>query len=417
MPEKLLLLSNEWWKDSILKEKVKHYHRKAFKEIHDMLKYRQIIVLTGLRRVGKTTILYQIINELLKKEDSKHILYFNFDDKSIEPIDILKEFGNITNTNWEKEKCYIFFDEIQKVKDWSSKLKFLYDNLPHLKFFISGSASLMIEKEALHNLTGRFFLKEIPPLSLKEFAELYYNKKITNIRLFRSELEKIFPLYIQKPFPEIVKWKDERSINEYIKELIIDKIIGVDIPEMFEVNIHLLKSLTDLFLSNPGMILNATEMAKDYKVHKNTLQDHLFYLQFAKIIKVCSNYRPSIKAESRKLKKIYPYHISLSFPFYPELEKGKITESLIAEFFTNYWREKEKEIDFIRRNPLTPIEVKSKNKFNKYDLKNIAYFVNKYNVNEAWLIYNGESKNKKINNKKLILINLVEFLFKSDRIN
>lgn len=186
---------------------------------------------------------------------------------------------------------------------------------------------------------------------------------------------------------------------------------------MFEVNIHLLKSLTDLFLSNPGMILNATEMAKDYKVHKNTLQDHLFYLQFAKIIKVCSNYRPSIKAESRKTKKniSLPYIFELSILSW--IRKRKITESLIAEFFTNYWREKEKEIDFIRRNPLTPIEVKSKNKFNKYDLKNIAYFVNKYNVNEAWLIYNGESKNKKINNKKLILINLVEFLFKSDRIN
>ena len=89
------------------------------------------------------------------------------------------------------------------MKGWSSKIKFLYDNLPNLKFFLSGSASLMLEKEASSDLAGRYFLVEVSPLSLKEFAELHLKKHV-DIHLQRDELERVFPLWIKRPFPEIV---------------------------------------------------------------------------------------------------------------------------------------------------------------------------------------------------------------------
>ncbi len=115
MIDRLLGLSNQWWREaSISKEKAKNYHRESFGEIEKLVKYRQVVIVTGLRRTGKTTLLFQIIERLLKKEDPRKILYFNFDEKSIEPLDILKEYSRITNIDWQKEKIYVFLMKSKK---------------------------------------------------------------------------------------------------------------------------------------------------------------------------------------------------------------------------------------------------------------------------------------------------------------
>lgn len=416
MLDEVLRLANEWWiNGKISEEKARVYHRDIFKDLKKLLAYKQIIILTGLRRVGKSTLMFQLIKEILEKANKKNILYFNFDEKTAEPLKILKEYGKITGINWEKEKCFVFFDEIQKVNDWSSKLKFLYDNLPNLKIFVSGSASLMLEKEAINNLAGRYFLREVKPLSLKEFVELYLNKKIDKFEIHRNEFERLFPHYIKRPFPEIVKWKDERKVYEYIRELVIDKILKVDLPGIFRVNVNLLSTLTEIFLYEPGTILNLTSLASDLRIHKTTLAEHLHYLEFAKIIKIIKNFRPSIRAESRKMKKIYPFNISLSFPYYSDLDKGKIFESLIASLdLKNYWREGFREIDFIKKDKkILPIEVKAKEIVKKEGLKNLIYFTKKYKVKEGIFIYSGKNKLEKINSAKIRFINIIDFLFKT----
>ncbi len=308
---------------------------------------------------------------------------------------------------------FYFFDEIQKINDWSSKIKILYDNLPNLKIFVSGSAGLMLESPAVNNLAGRYFLREIKPLSFKEFAEIYLDREIEQLEIHRDELERLFDSYTKRPFPEIVKWNDERKVNEYIKELVVDKILKVDIPEIFKVNTSLLSTLTEIFLCEPGMILNSTSLATDLKIHKTTLEEHIFFLEFAKIIRIIKNFRPSIRAESRKMKKIYPFHISLSFPYYPSLDKGRIFESLVASCdMKNYWRENFREIDFIKRDKtILPIEVKSKEVIKKEDIKNLIYFMNKFKIKEGNIIYWGKNKTDRIDSAKLNFVNIIDFLF------
>ncbi len=66
----------------------------------------------------------------------------------------------------------MFFDEIHELREWSSKVKLLYDNLSNARFVLSGSASAMLERETASDLAGRCFLREVEPLSLREFAEL-----------------------------------------------------------------------------------------------------------------------------------------------------------------------------------------------------------------------------------------------------
>lgn len=299
-------------------------------------------------------------------------------------------------------------DEIHKVKGWSSKIKFLYDNLPNLKFFLSGSASLMLEKEASSDLAGRYFLVEVSPLSLKEFAELHLKKHV-DIHLQRDELERVFPLWIKRPFPEIVEWRDESRVYEYIRELVTERVVKVDLPGIYGVRGPLLSALSELFLSNPGMILNLSSLARDLRVGKQVLEEHLFFLEFAKIIRVVKNFRPSMRAESRKMKKIYPFHLALSFPYHPSLDRGKILEALVAQRMERYWREGSREVDFIGAD-LQPIEVKAKEEVRAGELGSLIYFMKKYGRKEGTVVYEGTSREERINSLKINFRNIVDFL-------
>ncbi len=394
-----MYLINSWWREgNISEEKALPYKRKIFEAVLKTFnEYRQILILSGLRRVGKSTIMFQLIDHLLRKgENPNKILYFSFDRRKEEDlIKILDAFRSVTSVNWEREKIFVFLDEIQKLKSWSLQLKQLYDNFPNIKFVVSGSASLELEKEAKDNLAGRYFLKEIPPLSLKEFFELKYGKNIDNVQIFKRELKFEFKEYLKKPFPEIVKWNDFSRIVEYIGEIVVSKIIKSDLPDIFEdVDSNLLEELVEIFFSNPGMILNIDSLSSTLKKRKEEISKHIFYLEFSKLIRVVKNFRPSTMLASRKLRKVYPYIPAFIFIFKPFPDMGKVFETFVAQQLNAkyYWREKDREIDFILKEngEIVPVEVKSEEEVKNLDT--ISYFMEKFKVKKARLFYNGETR-------------------------
>jgi predicted AAA+ superfamily ATPase len=413
-----LLIQNEWWETGeVSKEKAKAYRRKVLREVKEIFfNYKQILILTGLRRVGKTTIIYQLIEDLLKEgTDPRHILYFSFDKAIKEPLEIFETYEKITKINWKKEKIYVFFDEIQKLAEWTSKIKLLYDSLPNIKFCLSGSASLMIERKAIEDLAGRYFKVEIKFLTLQEFAELYYGTAIDDFELHRSKLEAIFEDYVRRPFPELVKWQEKEKVNSYLKELVLERIVKVDIPDVFKgVNTELLSRLTELFVRNIGSILNTEALSKDLHVHKLTLVDHIYYLIFSKLIRIVKNYRPSLRAESRKLPKVYLEHPCFAFSYYLEPEIGKVAENLVSSALEldKYFRSAGKEVDFLKLNgELLPIEVKANDNLSKDELKPLLWFLDKYKLNKGLIIYTGEENEKTFNSKKILFIPLQKVLF------
>jgi len=195
-------LLNPWWKDNkINKELAKPYKRKSFAHIIDLTKYRNIIILSGLRRVGKTVLLYQVIEHLLKEIEPRHILYFNFDKRVKELTEILNKYEESTNINWKKEKVFVFLDEIVKLSEWADKIKLIYDAFPNIKFLISSSSSVRLEEEAIKNLAGRYFIVNIKPLSFIEYLELRGKSKfLDNINLWEKEIKKEFQNYLLKSF-------------------------------------------------------------------------------------------------------------------------------------------------------------------------------------------------------------------------
>ncbi len=407
MLKEILELLNPWWKENkISKELAKPYKRKIFDKIMKLIDYKQIIMLSGLRRVGKTTLLYQVIGQLLEKNDPKRILYFNFDKEVEELIEVLDNYKELTNIDWKKEKIFVFFDEIAKLDKWGSKIKLIYDAFPNIKFLVSSSSSMKLEEEAIKNLAGRYFLINVKPLSFTEYLELKgKNKLLENTELWKKEIEKEFKSYLLKGFPEIINWEDKLLIKDYLRTAIVDKIIKSDLSEKFEnINKELLFSLLSMFYSEPGSYLDYDSISKKLRISKKTLAKHMFYLEFSYLLRRIKNFRISAFAASRKLQRIYPYWWTLAYCYTDNYDK--IMENVVASIIDGkyYWRKNKKEIDFliVDKKKVIPIEVKNKKELLKRDLTNMKYFLEKHKIKEGLIIYNGKeteiitSKNKKI---------------------
>lgn len=394
-----LLLLNQWWLtgkvDPILK---KEFRRDQFNRLLKMSEdSRGIIIITGMRRVGKSTLIYQVIDERLKTERPEALLYFSFDFSLGEINDILNAYESLTHVDWKHEKVFIFLDEIQKHRNWSSELKILYDHFPRLRFIVSGSASLQLNMDASSDLAGRYQILEIPVLSILEYYSIKTSRPHNNIELILPELKNIMDEYMMKPFPELVNVSNRQSISEYIRETVTAKIVALDITQEFErVDIQLILSLLDYFLSEPGIILNVDKLSQNLGRRKVEVDRHIGMLEYSKVIRIIRNYRPAILSESRKLRKVYPYDISISLASFPSIEHGKIieTKALTALGATRYWREGSKEVDCILSDgrEIIPVEIKSSKVIRDEYLHSLKYFIKKFGSKKGILIYMGEDQ-------------------------
>ncbi len=147
--------------------------RELFSKLAEELKTRQIISVTGLRRTGKSTLLKQLVDNLIGSEHvaRENILFYSFDEEQPKLEEIIKDYEARTGKGILKEKnmVYIFLDEIQKLENWQNQVKYYYDNYSNIKFFISGSASLFIKKHVQESLAGRIYEFVLSPLSFREF--------------------------------------------------------------------------------------------------------------------------------------------------------------------------------------------------------------------------------------------------------
>ncbi|MEM4195362.1 MAG: ATP-binding protein [Candidatus Anstonellales archaeon] len=418
--EKLVEM-NHWWKlGKVRREFVPPYRRKLFKEILKYMRLRQIIGIVGLRRVGKTTLLYQLIHYLIsKKITPKNIIYFSFDETRAELRELFKVYEeNVIKKKMGDEKIFVFLDEIQKLEDWQNKLKIFYDLYPNLKFFISGSASLNILLKAKESLAGRIFYFYLDLLSFEEFLELR-GKNLKEMRerpeLWKKELRIELNNYLLKPFPEIINAPDEIA-KRYIREAVIEKAVLRDLTELFEIReIEVMEKIIGTIAANPGLMVNLDDLAKDFGVSRPVLSNYFYYLQCCFLIKQLKNFRGSFKVSSRKLKKYYPLHpcfaLTLATP-----EVGKIAENLVA-FKTkagHYWRERNNEVDFILEDKkLLPIEVKYKDKIRLKELKGLLKFMAKFKIKEALVITEDYAAKEQVNGGKIVFTPLWRWLLET----
>jgi predicted AAA+ superfamily ATPase len=249
---------NPWWEGDF--EKLNSLNERTdFKtRLLPNLTNKQIVFLTGLRRIGKTSLMKLSIKHLLYQENisAKQILYVSLDDYLLLGKTILEivEFFRKLNALSAKEKIYLFLDEITFSVDYEQQLKNLYDSGNVKIFASSSSASLLKSQSGL--LTGRSITFEVLPLNYSEYLDF------KNIRIAKSDEhlhEKYFKDYLSKGgIPEYVLTNDDA----YIREL-MDNIIYKDIAAVHGIRqISVLKDYFLLLMERSGKTLSINKIAK-----------------------------------------------------------------------------------------------------------------------------------------------------------
>ena len=313
----------------------------------------------------------------------------------------------------EVNGAFVFFDEVQYAENWPSVLKQFYDLYPNLKFFVFGSSSLLLSREAVEKLAGRFFFLKLKPLTFSEFLELK-GVKTDKMEIFSRRIDAYFHDYLRKSgFPEIVDWESEARIVEYIKNSVVDRVTLRDVPLIFKTrNMTLMANIVKLILSSPGSIININSLSRTWGESKITISNYLKFLEVSLLIRPLSNFRPSFLSSSRKLKKYYPVTPSMVFSNSQQIFESKIgavleayvVNALDAEY---YFRTGRKEINIILKDKeLLPIEVKET--VNEEDISKFSKLVRYVNAGKGVIVsLNQEVKRE---NVKVIPAYMVEFL-------
>jgi len=178
-----VIFENPWWNKGKIDEfyskmKRREYFRLLFPLIVER-RIKRAVVLMGPRRVGKTVLLFHSIEKLLKKGiNPKNICYFSIETPLYNGIaleELLNLFLDLQSKD-SSEETFIFFDEIQYLKDWELHLKSLVDSYHNVKFIVSGSAAAALKLKSRESGAGRFTEFILPPLTFHEFLSLTNNE-------------------------------------------------------------------------------------------------------------------------------------------------------------------------------------------------------------------------------------------------
>ncbi len=368
MIKDIFVLQNPW----LFKKNYNFQYKKRsiLNELINNLDNKKMIGLIGSRQVGKSSLIYLLIEYLLHKKNINEIFYFNLDN-----LFLHKLFNNITELlqfiKIENTKKYIFIDEIQRLKNPGLFLKELYDlNLP-IKIIYSGSSQLDLKSKLKEHMVGRTREFIINRLTYKEYES--FSSYITK--------EEIFTQYLTYgSYPEICL---EASISE--KKLLLKDIyqtyIEKDITDFLKIdNINAFNKCLILLANKIGNLLNIENLSKILKVSRNNIEKYISILENTYIIKLIYPFYKNYKKEIRKTPKIFFLDLGLrnfilkNFnPLDIRNDIGSLFENfhllqILGNDFNNtkkinYWRTtNQTEIDFIieDENIFEAIEIKYK---------------------------------------------------------
>jgi len=405
---------NGWWIDGKVDERLAlSFKRDIYSEVEERLSNRFIIALTGLRRIGKTTIMYQLIQKLIEEKTKKtNILFFSFDEISVKFSEVLEAYMEIQKKNLREERVYIFLDEVQKCLGWENEIKKYYDLYPRLKFIISGSESLFIRRKSKETLAGRILEFMLTPFTFREYLRFKGIKETD----FKYET-KIMPLFTEFAetggFPETFLPENKKDIKNYIRSLVVDRIIYKDIPKIFKLEEpEFLGVLLELIATNPGVYVDYQSLSRQFGKDRRVIKNYISYLKESFLVTVLGNYRKGSITSLRKKKRAYPSDTALIYLYKPKIEGGffgRIAETIAVNKLkaTCFWKNGH-EVDIIHDG--IPIEIKYQEKLDQNDCKEVLSFMKKFNKREGMIITKKEEKDLRFDEGKIKFVPLWKWL-------
>jgi len=289
------------------------YQRKIYKKIKKYVGVKQVIVITGMRRVGKTTILKQLLSEV--KSENK--AYFDLEKLSDRDVFDQKNYDNIL-LDFEgkgidiKKKIYLAIDEIQFLPNITSVIKYLYDHY-NIKFFVTGSSSYYLKNLFTQSLAGRKIVFEMFPLDFGEFLifkEIFYKEKNPFMGKFSEFEYERLKFYYEEfinfgGFPEIVLIKKEELKKELLND-IISSYVNIDIKALSDFRKDKeIYSLIKMLASRVGTRLDYNKLSSLIGLSRHTVEEYIDFFEKTYLIYRVPVYTNNTDREIVKAKKVY----------------------------------------------------------------------------------------------------------------
>ena len=355
-------------KKQLLKQIIRDFHLSENfdvkpRNIQPPIDTKKIITLIGVRRCGKTSIFYHMINQLIEKIEKTKILFLNFEDERFElnsdELDLILQAYMELYPSYKLSECYFFFDEIQNIPNWEKFIRRMYDTISK-NIFITGSNSKLLSSEIATSLRGRTLNFEIFPLSFKEYlsfkdieVDFYSSKSLAFIKNAQESFLK------NGSFPEIL-FLEEIYANKTLQEY-FNVLLYKDLAERYNItNTVALKFFLKRIISSSTKQISINKIFNELKssgikIGKNTLYEFLEYVQNTYLALTLQKYDNSLINKELGEKKIYSIDIGLNnateFRFSDDigksLENAVFLELKRKEFDIYYYRTSKSECDFL----------------------------------------------------------------------
>ncbi|GHV65122.1 ATPase [Spirochaetia bacterium] len=442
----MLTTMNHWWDTGKVNAAfMENVVRDELKRIFAAMEARRVLSIVGPRRTGKSTLLYQVIDQLLKAgTDPAHIVLFNGDSplfaggaETISSIVDTYIDGKLHKPIIEMNtRIYIFIDEIHFLKGWQTYVKSIYDLNPNVKFIISGSSSIQMFLGARESLLGRITDINVLPFCFDQFLRFYGLFKKTfhydryaevmpvgslfddpaayyhHLETKKAELsflelalnEGVRSFLLNGGYPEFFKTDNILYWQKILTEDIIDKGLYRDIVTFYRVtNPLILERLLYLVAANSGGEFAYAGLGGTIGIDTTTASTYINYLSQAHLVTVLENYSPNAVKVVRKNKKIYVSDNGIRNAIIrndtpDSRDEGFLAESACVQmaraycedklFGLYFWRDKQTEVDIIidKKTHLLPVEVKYRNKIEDKDLDGLYDFMKKYDAKTGIVI-------------------------------
>ena len=383
---KVLYANNPWWINKpIPKSKLKDFKRRDYHKIAQGIDNQAILALIGARRVGKTTLLYQVIEGLLQNTSPENILFVELDDPylhiSLENLDrifsvysthiLKKEFDS------SKERIYIILDEVQSLKNWQSILKRWFDLGYNIKFIVTGSSSTEILKGSSESLVGRIKHQIVLPLKFLDYVRFNEQNNLGELivavnDIIRYSLKQSMAEQNAQPFYDqltssmvsLIPYKTKLNtlVQEYIikggypENVFVDDLIQCadNLKQYLELTLYkdimkinkirdpkALESLFMIIAKESSSIFNRTNVSRTLGINRSvTLNQYMGMLKTAYLVSETQYYSKGATKSARKETKAYVNDVGIrnvsSAVFDPQVltnrtEVGKIVETVVAD--------------------------------------------------------------------------------------
>jgi hypothetical protein len=301
--------------------------RTALDFVSKQISLPHAVVISGIRRSGKSTLLNQIINNFYEKG----VYYLNFEDERLVNFEVA-DFNSLYETFLELygERKVFFFDEIQNVAKWEIFVRRMQNK--GCKFFITGSNASLLSRELGSKLTGRCVSIELYPFSFPEYLSFKgykLQKNALSYTVERAGIKKHFSEYLKHGgMPEYLKYSDSTLLKRVYEDILYRDIVArYDIKQ-----VKALRELGLYLLSNIGGLFSYNNLSKILGVRSmNTVKSYTDFLENSFLISLINRFSYSLKQQFVANKKIYCIDNGLaeSIAFQFSKNKGKFLENLV----------------------------------------------------------------------------------------